>query len=268
MNLHFKDIELFEKLKKATLHTVLVGSHMYCTNDVNSDKDYLYIYVPSISERNTFYPSHHQLQYKEDGIDHIFINIFSFLKNCLNGDSSINIEAIFHESMKDSSISFLWDMKEAFYNYKILRSYLGICNRDLKEISKQSTEKNKSKKLAHVYRGLEFCKSILNMSFNPIVNKEIKEKIIDIKNIKEWNIRNVLILELKEEVETLRKKLNILHDNKELHFPLFMSIENQKKLDLNLNNLINSKLFLEKSSWYMDLSMFYYVNENPEINYG
>lgn len=31
MNIHFTDIELFEKLKSATLAKVVVGSHMYGT---------------------------------------------------------------------------------------------------------------------------------------------------------------------------------------------------------------------------------------------
>ena len=33
MNIHFTDIELFEKLKKTTLTKVKVGSHMYGTNN-------------------------------------------------------------------------------------------------------------------------------------------------------------------------------------------------------------------------------------------
>ena len=36
MNIHFDDKDLFDKLKRATIAKVLVGSHMYGTNNEKS----------------------------------------------------------------------------------------------------------------------------------------------------------------------------------------------------------------------------------------
>lgn len=266
MNIHFKDIELFEKLKKATLHKVVIGSSMYGTNDENSDIDYLYIYVPSISERNTFYPSHHQLQYKEEGIDHNFVNIYSFFKNCIVGDSTINFEIINHESIKDSPLSFLWDMREAFYNYKIIRSYNGLARRDIRELPKYS-EEDRNKKIGHILRGHEFSKMILNKDFSPIINDELKAKLKAIKSLDNWKDRKDITDVLKEEVEAFRKQISALYDTNDFNMPSFMSIENQIILDEHMNKLINSDTWKQKSDWVMDLKMFYEANENVEIRY-
>lgn len=267
MNLHFKDIELFEKLKAATLHKAVIGSTMYGTNDSNSDLDYLYIYVPSISEKNTFYPSHHQLQYKENGIDHNFVNIFTFFKNCIIGDSTINFEIINNESIKDSPLSFLWDMRYAFYNYKILRSYNGLCRRDLRELPKQTTEEEKNKKLAHVLRGHIFSKMIMEKNFNPIVSEELKAEIKTIKSITHWEERKNVTYKLKEEVEAYRKYISELYDSENFPLPTFMVVENQKLLDKYMSELINSDIWKERSDWFMDLTAFYEANENVEIKY-
>ncbi len=266
MNIHFKDIELFEKLKKATLHKVVIGSLMYGTNHENSDVDYLYIYVPSISERNTFHPSHHQLQYKENGIDHNFVNIFTFLKNCLNGDSTINFEIINHESIKDSDIGFLWELRYAFYNYKILRSYNGLARRDLRELPKYA-EEDKNKKIAHVLRGHEFSKMIMDKNFTPIITGSLKEEITLLKKLSDWKERKEATDILKDKVEAYRKVISELYDSKIFPLPSFMSVENQIKLDSYMNDLINSEIWKEKSNWNMDLKAFYEANENPEINY-
>ncbi len=266
MNIHFKDIELFEKLKNATLHKVVIGSSMYGTNDVNSDVDYLYIYVPSISECNTFYPSHHQLQYKENGIDHNFVNIFTFFKNCLNGDSTINIEVISHDSIKNSYLSFLWDMRFAFYNYKIVRGFSGLCRRDLRELPKYA-ENEKNKKIAHVLRGHEFCKMIMENRFNPIISDTLKDSIVKIKSLSDWKERKDVCETLKADVEAYRKYISELYDTKNFPLPSFMSVENQIILDKHVNDLIASDIWKEKSNWKMDLKAFYEANENPEINY-
>lgn len=269
MNIHFKDIELFEKLKKATILKTIFGSKLYGIDDINSDIDYLYIYVPSISERNTFYPSHHHLQYKEknNNIDHIFVNIFTFLKNCINGDSPIFFEIINHDSILNSPLNFLYDMRKSFYNYKIIRSYNGIAKRDIKELSKQISEHDKNKKLAHVLRGHEFSKMIYNLDFNPIINSELKEEIFKIKNISDWKVRKEITEKLQLEVENFRKKLTDDYNNK-FSLPKFMLVEDQIKLDVKLSELINSDIWKEKLNWYMDLKEFYIANENTEINYN
>ncbi len=269
MNLHFKDIELLNKLNNSTLFTCVFGSKMYQIDDANSDTDYIHVYAPSLSERNTFYSSHHQLQYKDiiKNEDHVYVNIFAFLKNILNGDSTTFFEIINHESIKNSPLRFLWEMRHAFYNYKILRSYNGICRRDIRELPKQKSEEDKNKKLTHVLRGHIFSKMIMDKSFNPIISEELKAEIKTIKSITNWEERKKVAYKLKKEVEEYRKYISKLHDSDNFPLPTFMDVENQKLLDKYMNELINSDIWKERSNWFMDLNIFYEANENVEIKY-
>lgn len=267
MNIHFKDTELFESLKKATIHRAVVGSTLYGTNHVDSDVDYLYIYIPSISERNTFYPSHHQLQFKEKYTDHNFVNIFTFLRNCLNGDSCVNFEAIHHEPIKSSVLGFLWDMRHSFYNYKILRSYNGFAKRDIREIPKQTSDLDKNKKLAHAFRGHLFSKMILTKNLIPTLPEYLKEEIRKIKILENDRERKNITDQLAFDIEEFRKQISALYDSKNFPLPSFMKVDDQILLDKHLNALINSELWKEKSNWDMNLKCFYEVNENTDIRY-
>jgi predicted nucleotidyltransferase len=83
MNIHITDIELFEKLSISTIFSIEIGSKMYGLDNDNSDRDILCIYATSDNELNSFYMTHHQIQYKENNTDYIFVNIHNFIRNCL-----------------------------------------------------------------------------------------------------------------------------------------------------------------------------------------
>ena len=167
MNIHFTDKDLFEKLKLATIVKVKVGSHMYGTNNENSDVDYLYIYATSENELFSAIQTHHQLQFiDENGNDHNFVSLHTFLKNILNGDSTINLELLHSNDILNTDLKFLADNKEEFYNYNICKSYLGMSKRDLKDLWKKSTKYEKIKKLVHSYRGMLYFDNIISKSFN------------------------------------------------------------------------------------------------------
>ena len=274
MNIHITDKEEFEKLIYATILTTEMGSSMYGTSDENSDTDYLHIYIPSINEKNSFVNSHHQIQYKENNTDHIFINLHSFIRNCLNGDSTLNMEVLFSDSMKNSKeLNFLYEMRNSFINYKIVRSYVGFGNRDLKQVGKQVNDLEKNKKVAHAYRCLKFAEMLLNGTFNPYINTldtlYIKDKIIDIKASKDYKVRDSNISEIKTNIESLRNDLNDKLNNHILHIPVYMKCEDQYLLDVNIHDLIESDYWKNKQNWYMNMLPFYKVNENDNIiEYG
>jgi predicted nucleotidyltransferase len=262
MNLHIKDIDLFEHLKKATLFKTIIGSKMYGNDNQDSDTDYLYIYVPSIDERNTFKKSHHQLQYKDynNKEDHIFVDIFTFIHNTIYGDSTISFEVINNDLIKDSPLNFLYEMRMAFHNYNILKSYNGLALRDAKHIIKNKqfyTKEHFQKRLSHVIRGHEFAEMILDNQFNTIFNKDLNEYDLYQDDKLTDYIENKL--------RPFRLKINELKDNKEI--PKFMKVEEQKLLDIELTKLINSDQYINKSNWNMDLTIFYKANETPEIKY-
>ena len=267
MNIHITDIEQYNSLLLATIETVEIGSSMYGTNNENSDVDYLHIYVPSISEKTSFVNSHHQLQYKENGIDHIFINFYAFIRNCLNGDSTINYEVLYSKNIKKSKIlGFLYDMRKSFSNYKIVRSYLGFSRRDIKQISKQTNSILKNKKLAHATRCLQFANDILNDSFNPYIieNNDLYKKISDIKNLTD-NDRIRKSFEVSDLIDDARKKLDIDFNVGTLNIPTYMKSDDQYLLDVQIHDLVNSDEWLSKEKWYMNMMPYYSVKENDDI---
>lgn len=269
MNIHTKDIELFTKLKEVTIYKSVIGSHLYENNTNISDIDYLSIYVPSKSELNTAFPSHHQIQYKdiENNIDYNFSNIFTFLKNLINGDSPVNFEIIHNTDLKNSSLNFLYDMRKDFYNYKILKSYLGIARKDLREMNKQSDFTKEKKKLSHAYRGLKFYEEILNGNLNIKMTDQLKNEIDHIKSLDKNKEYFDIIKETKEKIEEKRKELTDLYSSKKLIYPNFMLPQKQKELDEKLYEVISSDFWNKNKEWKLNMEIFYEINENIIIEY-
>ena len=267
MNIHFTDKKIFEDLKSSSLINIDIGSSMYGTTDNSSDVDRLYIYIPSTEDDLSFTSTHHQFQYKEDGIDHLFINIHDFIRNSLNGDSTINFEVINTEALKDSDLSFIYDMRFSFHNYKIIRSYLGLCRRDIKFLNKGGTsERDKNKKLGHVLRGYKFAKHILDGEFSPTIDGYLLEKIIAIKSF-DYEQRFNLTSVLTEKISVFRDKLNRILDDKSGDLSFYMDIKDQAKLDTHLKELAETNIWKEKKKDSLGLlNLIYDVNEN-DIKY-
>lgn len=267
MNIHFTDKEIFENLKRSSLLNIDIGSTMYGTTDNSSDIDRLYIYIPSVEDDLSFVSTHHQFQYKEEGVDHLFIDIYNFIRNSLNGDATINFEIINSESLKESDLSFLYDMRYSFHNYKIIRSYLGLCRRDVKFLHKGGTsERDLNKKLGHILRGYEFAKSIMNGNFSSKISGDLLTEIINIKSF-DYKKRKVLTEKLINDISNLRLDINHKLDSKELGLSTYMKIEDQVKLDGYLKNLSDSELWKSKKMENLGLlDLIYDVNEN-DIKY-
>lgn len=240
MNIHFDNKEAFEELKRVSVLSIKIGSWMYGTNDENSDSDILYIYVPSYEEMNSMASSHHQFQYKEDGVDHIFVDIYNFLKNSLNGDSTINFEVINHPSLVGTELEFLYNMRHSFSNHKIIRSYLGMARRDVKHISNGSTDRDKNKKLNHVLRGYNFCEQILAKVFNPVIPKgsNFYFRIDEHKLLTDSRERHEIGKALLGNISELRERVNKMLDDGTLGFPQYMRDCDMALLDLILTDKV------------------------------
>lgn len=264
MNIHI-DKNLYNILSSSTIFKCMIGSYMYGINDEYSDIDYLHIYVPTIAEQNSFTYTHHQYQYKEDNIDYIFVDIFSFIRNCLIGDSTINFEIIWLDEMKTSNISFLYDMREKFINYKILRSYLGLARRDLIMLSKEKTIREKNKKLIHIIRGYNFAYSIFNNNFEPKITGKLLEEINIVKSYTSDKDRHFHAEKYKQLISDFRDELNLLFDNRNTNFPRYMKTEDQKMLDNYLSELINSDIWKKHLNKDFDMTYLYVINENDLI---
>lgn len=168
---------------------VRVGSHMYEADTKDSDIDYLYLYVKPEGLMSSFLWEHHQLQYKEDGIDHNFTDIQSFIRNIMTGDSTVNFEVLHsNEFQNNPRVRFLYDNRKWFYSYNIMKSYLGLARRDLKFAKKLKPVVNgfNHKKLYHAARGVRAVQDILSGEYRNVAQEEAFKKYL--KETKEGKI--------------------------------------------------------------------------------
>ena len=248
MNIHFTDTELYKNLLATTVATIKVGSHMYNLDNEDSDIDYLNIYVESKNNIESFMWEHHQLQYKENNTDQNFSTIQSFIRNAMTGDATINFEVLFSDELKNSNLSWLYEHRESFINYNIIKSYLGLAKRDLKYYRKgtgnlRNHTKETDKKLSHFVRGIIFAKMLLNGKF--VVNmkntKNFKEFVPDLElltGIKNGihNMHTDLVEYFEREMNELRNELNIRLEKGQI--VRFMDSEKMRILDEDLKKYI------------------------------
>lgn len=260
MNIHFTDIELFERLKESSLFRIEVGSKMYGLNTEKSDIDYLYIYPTSENELNSFLNNQHQLQFKENNIDHNFTSLHTFLSNLIKGDSTINFEVINSTELLNTCLDFLYINRNDFYNYSIIRSYLGLARRDYKFFFKENDDYEQTKKLIHIIRGVMFAENIINSNFNLLYDKllVIANYIRTVNNIK----RTELAHDYSKKCGDIRNRLNDTLNKKEI--VKYLSIDSQKRLDSELFKLIKSEFYINKKNLLndFDMSRFYNSFEN------
>jgi len=270
MNIHITNKETYEALKNASLVPCNFGSHLYHTNDELSDKDIHYVYATSVGEMNSFLKSHHHLQYCEDGIDHVFVNLHTFLSNLIKGDSSVLFEIVHSDAFIGTPLEFIHNMKDAFCNYTIIRSYLGFSNRDFKKYHTKKTNRDQLKALCHIHRGYYFAKSLMEGNFK-LVNDTFLQVVKEIKSIQEadYKTKNLFLNEGHNLVKELREELNTKFNNNTLNLPKYMTIENQVSLDDGINELMSKNIWFQKQRYLSDIDLmplFYDAFEN-EINY-
>jgi len=262
MNIHFTDKKLFDKLKKATIAKVIVGSHMYGTNNENSDIDYLYIYATSENELMSFIQTNHQLQYKEEGIDYNFVSLNSFLKNIFNGDSSINFEVIASDSLIGTDLEWLCSHKDTFITYNMIRSYLGLCRRDIKYYNKCETDYDKTKKLRHIIRGYIYAKKMVSHLFDFNACND------SLLNIKLEISSNKQLRDYEKKVSELRNELTERFNGKTLGYAQNINVEAGIKLNTDLFNFMKTNEFKIKQDILKDFDMEMFINSYENwVNY-
>lgn len=228
MNIHFTDKYTYDKLKESTIVSIVVGSKMYGLDNNKSDIDYLHIYATSDLELNNPFIVNHQLQYKDDGVDHNFVSLHTFIRNICNGDSTINFEVIHSDEIKNSDISFLYEFKDAFYSYNVIKSYIGLIRRDYKFYGKGDKKENKIKKLKHIIRGFIFVNSIIDGKFSLF-----NQILIDTCNGL-YEMNSTELDEAAEKYNTLNEKLRIDINSRISDFPRYMHPDKQYMLNKTL----------------------------------
>jgi hypothetical protein len=264
MNIHFQNKELFNQLMSKKIFKIKVGSYLYNLNDDESDTDIMIIYSPFKNQLYSSFSNHHQLQFKENNIDYLFIDLITFIKNIINSDSSINFEILNSYLLSNSmDLSFLFNHRFDFYSYGIIRCYVGMAERDCKHLfikhKNELTDRYLNKKLSHIVRGynsaIDIYKSI-KMNMILYSNTKHTEFLKTLKTIDSDLIRK----ELRNEYKNKLSEFRIIMNNDYNSLPKFMSIENQSKIDNYVYELLNSRKY--KNNDVLDMSLFYDSNEN------
>jgi len=249
MNIHFENKELLNELKNNTIFKTKIGSHMYGLNNTNSDIDYLSIYLEHTDNRESFMWEHHQLQYKDNNVDRNFTTIQGFIRNALTGDSTVNFEVLHSNSLKNSSLSWLWECRNYFINYNIIKSYLGLAKRDLKYWRKDTNNGKlhtleTNKKLSHFVRGVIYASKLLDNEFSLDLTKSTTfgevyndhELLYSIKSGLSTIIFEKIVIYFESMMDILRKKLNEKLNNRTI--VSYMTVENLQYIDHTLTRFI------------------------------
>jgi len=284
MNIHIN------KPLNNTFLTFEVGSTVYSLNNKNSDIDYLSLFIEDENSLYSYLWEHHQLQYKDKNIDYNYTSLKNFIRNILTGDSTINFECLFTDTMKDN-IPFLYENRYKFINYKIIKSYLGLAKRDYKMLSKKLDKhfkhklnehevKDLNRKIVHFLRGVMsvelLMKGEFSLDFKDIFNFNLHPSLVYnchtiLKSIKNNDYISMglpldkVILYYKDKMENLRKELNHKLETNQIH--RFGDIEFLEELDNEIKGLYS---FLIKNNKTQNLdefkSLFYETLENG-VNY-
>lgn len=256
MNIHFDDVALFEKLRKATLATIKVGSHMYGTNNENSDTDWLCIYATSENELHSAIQTHHQLQFIHNGVDYNFVSLHNFIRNCVSGDSTINFEVLQSNALSDFGTDLAWlnKYKDSFITYTIIRSYLGFARRDIKHFHRYSDEYNKKKRLRHIVRGYIYARKMIDrhLDFNA-ANAELRQVELDVST-------NIMLRKYEAKISELRNELTEKFNYNTLGYAQHFDVEAGIKLTNELCEFCKSDIFKNKQLFLIDFNLDVFIN--------
>jgi len=261
VNIHFDDKELFEDLMDSALDVIEFGSNLYDCKTDSSDTDILVIYADSKDQSNSLFSNHHQLQYKTEDTDYVFVTLEQYIKNIWSGD-----QTVLYETLPYLNTDLSWMNKTnymfLFANQTTLKAYLGFAKRDIETVLKITqndknsiTNKTIQKKLHHAFRGYlegvkltKFCvdnsyvSTVDNLFMNCIEFKEL----LKIKT-GEHELYNSLD-SLKEFAETLKTDIKNLRKFTTDNFKDYS--EGWKytlsSFDNDYINFINSEVYTKK----------------------
>jgi hypothetical protein len=143
------------------------------------------------------------------------------------------------------NISFLYDFRQEFKGYALLRSYLGLARRDLKQFSQSYDQK----KLYHALRGLWTFNKIIENSYDNNI-KEIDLNfftlLMSIRNGQVDKMNMIKIMkETGEKVEDARSLLSLEHQEKKIS--RLMNVEKLKELDQKLLSFCEDSTYKSKT---------------------
>jgi predicted nucleotidyltransferase len=263
MNLHINKTEFDFLMSCPNFGKFEVGSKLYGLNDKESDTDYYIIMYPYKNLLINPFSNHNKFQYKdiENNIDYNFIDVITFINNLVKGDCTISFELLFTDSFQQSPLVFLSDLRYEFYTYNIIKSYLGLVDRDIRHLSKKKGRDLVSGML-HITRGYEFAKQLTKFHDLVLVDKELikyKKILTEADNFRNSFIQNLSTK--REEIKEFRAKFNTLYEKGKFVRYLKPNIQNQIQKDLSFYVYHIENLVELTESLLMKI-----YNSNEEIN--
>ncbi len=258
MNIHFTNESFFKALQENSLVKLEVGSKLYGFENADSDVDFLYIYVRPERNDMSFVWELQPLQYKENGIDHIFVELNTFVKQVMTGESTMFFEAL-HE-LNDTPLQRLYDYRKEFYSYNVIKSYLGLAKRDLNKVS-YSVYSNyvNYKKLHHGARGYHSALLVESGEYSNQWKDLIPhtyKMILGFKN-------EIVNGDVKKVVESYQNMVQILRvdTTRKLELGKMDRIMNPRWMD-RIDQIIRDITNQNRKSFHLDMHYFYEALEN------
>ena len=240
MYIQFESESLFDALMDATILKIRMGSHLYGCDTESSDTDYLCIYREGLENQSSFMWEHHGYQCKKDGIDYNFTSIQSFIRNLINGDSPHHFEVLYSEELESSSLlKWLIDYREDFMNYNLIRAYLGLAKRDLKDYHKFGKNSPEGlKKAFHFMRGVKAAEMLSHKKYS---NDNTSIKYIKLGESE--YLDNLIKLNI-DCMEMLRSLLNLSLSSKTIH--RYMNPKVLRAIDFELMSMCATDSYRSK----------------------
>lgn len=245
MNVQITDRRLIDNLRRSTFDTFEFGSRLYGLNSKSSDVDQVAIYAIPPFHQQSFMWEHHTLQVATSENDTVYATLQEFVRNLMTGDSLFNFEIIHSDEAKNSRVHYLYDRASDFYNFTIIRAYLGFARRDLKHSLKDG------KRFSHAVRCFHAAEMIFNENvyYNDYrkIYPDVYQLMHDLKFGNFTGSHKELLDLYKQKVEVLREKVRLAFDNQDHHFHLRRYMETDK-----LRQLDNWVVHVCRSMWYSE----------------
>jgi predicted nucleotidyltransferase len=258
MNIHINEDKFLTLSNAPKVGTFEIGSVLYGMNDEHSDKDYLTIYYPFKNQIFNPFVNHHQFQYKdiENNIDHNFVDIITFVKNLVSGDSVINFELVFSNQFVGTELDFLYRMRKEFCTYNVAKAYLGFAKRDCTQLHKRKTEHDRRRGIMHIERSYLYAMWTMLQKFD----------LMEFKNGYTGNFDKLFdgfdLNEVLPRIDSFRK----LALNKALEEGRIMRYLNPWSQEV-IAGLVTKLVETHPNHSTINLSDIYNTNENPELKY-
>ncbi|MDD5150163.1 MAG: hypothetical protein PHC28_06720 [Flavobacterium sp.] len=197
--------------------TYLFGSYLFCTNNENSDRDYINVIKGNFDEEfitlGKYLPNFNTWQYDDvyNNNQIVWMTERQFYQNLFSGDGHIIADIILLSGRFQNGL-FLCR------TYKIIKGYLGLVKRDLKFFDKNN------KKRLHCLRGLYIAECLIENRL-PLVSEIQSLTFID-------------RLSIVDKLDVLRNRLNLLYDKNEINlYPDFKESADVIDLLVKSNNM-------------------------------